>query len=95
MYTPILNRLETYLTNKKEFNPQEKINLKALALGLESIYNEYEYNYTDGHKMINSKIDKITDDDITRVLNNKDLFHIGLNEAIKLFPKKFSAKDIL
>ena len=95
MYTPLLNRLETYLANKKEFNPQEEINLKALALGLESVYNEYEYNYTDGHKMINSKIDKITDDDITRVLNNKDLFHIGLKEAIKLLPKKFSAKDIL
>lgn len=97
IYTPILDRVESYLQNNDITTQQEKDNAKLAvnmlladrAFGLPDNWN----GLTKGQKLINENIQKLTDRDIKKIINT-DMLHIGPVEAIKIIPKGLSLKDM-
>ena len=102
IYTPILDRVEKYLQNNDITTDQEKQNARIVATGIPEIVlgsgalnsGEEWTGLSEGQELINSKVHKLTDNDIRKIFN-ADILHIGPKEAVKLIPKGLNVIDMV
>lgn len=102
IYTPILDRVEKYLQNNDITTDQEKQNARIVATGIpEIVLGSSALNkgkewtgLSEGQELINSKVRKLTDNDIKKIFN-ADVLHIGPKEAVKLIPKGLNVIDMV
>ena len=102
IYTPILDRVEKYLQNNDITTDQEKQNARIVATGIPEIVlgnsalnSSKEWTgLSEGQELINSKVRKLTDNDIRKIFN-ADVLHIGPKEAVKLIPKGLNVIDMV
>lgn len=102
IYTPVLDRVEKYLQNNDITTNQEKRNAEIVATGIPEIVigsgtlnsGKEWTGLSEGQKLINSKVRKLTDNDIRKIFN-ADILHIGPEEAVKLIPKGLNVIDMV
>lgn len=98
VYHPLLNRLNKYLEpkyNKDDYTDTELDNINMSVAMLRSLSERKTRPYNENHKFVNETLEKLTDDEIDKILN-VNYFGKGasLVEGLKAKPKGISIKDM-
>lgn len=98
VYHPLLNRLNKYLErtyNKDNYTDNELDNISTSIAMLRSLSERKTRPYNENHKFVNETLEKLTDDEIDKILN-VNYFGKGasLIEGLKAKPKGISIKDM-
>ena len=98
VYHPLLNRLNKYLErtyNKDNYTDNELDNINTSVAMLRSLSERKTRPYNENHKFVNETLEKLTDDEIDKILN-VNYFGKGasLIEGLKAKPKGISIKNM-
>ena len=98
VYHPLLNRLNKYLEpkyNKDNYTDAELDNINIAVAMLRSLSERKTRPYNENHKFVNETLEKLTDDEIDKILNvNYYGKGASLIEGLKAKPKGISIKDM-
>lgn len=98
VYHPLLTRLNKYLErtyNKDNYTDNELDNINTSVAMLRSLSERKTRPYNENHKFVNETLEKLTDDEIDKILN-VNYFGKGasLIEGLKAKPKGISIKNM-